>query len=463
MEEQSNLLEDIPEFSATADRVHDAICRVQIGDDRVELFGRRFARAITAYEAGGSSRSGPLDSFLLYGTVFSPIPLMVEVAAETWLGRTWDRSPSFLHIDCSSYQAPVPGILAPLIGPLPTPGQVPLLAQIDRPHFLARRPSDLEIFQAWLEGWNDRLIKKSSQYGVHFPQMQQFFSDRANEQYNMLLRDEKKKNGPFGSVVFFDGVNRASPFLRDVILQIVSTGQLALATGARVDFSNAIIMLSIYDDDGLFRGDDIGFAQGRSNGEKSDENTYRTLRKKLYDELTVRPFVQSVAENLIIVPERTRESQKRRTIDEFKRVQEQFGAFDIILDFSDKFQEAFMDDTKENVSRKGGAAEEVYTEERIKSGIRRHVLNPLHRLLLAGKVQHGASLQFTPKSSETSELIVELQEIKSGKGELLTPDELRDQREQRLGERLDDFDGWPEWLKKLNERVGAEGVRILSL
>ncbi|MFQ5408416.1 MAG: ATP-dependent Clp protease ATP-binding subunit, partial [Anaerolineales bacterium] len=87
------------------------------------------------------------------------------------------------------------------------------------------------------------------------------------------------------SVVVFDEVEKAHPETHNMLLQIMEEGHLSDAKGKKVNFQNAIVvMTSNVGADVIKRQTSLGF-QGRVDQNKEAEQAYDEMRKKLTEEL----------------------------------------------------------------------------------------------------------------------------------------------------------------------------------
>lgn len=87
------------------------------------------------------------------------------------------------------------------------------------------------------------------------------------------------------SIVVFDEIEKAHPDVFNVLLQIMEEGQLSDAKGQKVDFRNAIIiMTSNVGADTIRRGPNLGFAFQRDEMTSVDED-YAEMRKVLMEQL----------------------------------------------------------------------------------------------------------------------------------------------------------------------------------
>ena len=87
------------------------------------------------------------------------------------------------------------------------------------------------------------------------------------------------------SIVVFDEIEKAHPEAFNILLQIMEEGHLSDAKGQKVNFRNAIIiMTSNVGADTIKRGPNLGFAFQRDDA-ATKESEYKEMRKKLMDEL----------------------------------------------------------------------------------------------------------------------------------------------------------------------------------
>jgi ATP-dependent Clp protease ATP-binding subunit ClpC len=87
------------------------------------------------------------------------------------------------------------------------------------------------------------------------------------------------------SIVVFDEVEKAHPEAHNMLLQIMEEGHLSDARGRKVDFRNAIIvMTSNVGADMIMRQGSLGF-QLKVEEEVEEKLAYRDMRKKLTESL----------------------------------------------------------------------------------------------------------------------------------------------------------------------------------
>jgi ATP-dependent Clp protease ATP-binding subunit ClpC len=190
---------------------------------------------------------------------------------------------------------------------------------------------------------------------------------------------EKVRRKPY-SVVLLDEIEKAHPDVFNMLLQVLDSGHLTDSLGRKVDFKNAIIiMTSNLGTRQIGEGKNLGF----HSAEVDDEHT--TMEKKVMSELkkTFNPeFLNRVDEVVVF------RSLDRNAIMEI---------IDILLrDLKKRLAERDMDLTmtqqaKEFIADEGYSP--VYGARPLKRAIQRTIENPLAEELLEGKFSEGALIQ----------------------------------------------------------------------
>lgn len=190
---------------------------------------------------------------------------------------------------------------------------------------------------------------------------------------------EKVRRKPY-SVVLLDEIEKAHPDVFNMLLQVLDSGHLTDSLGRKVDFKNAIIiMTSNLGTRQIGEGKNLGF----HSAEVEDEHT--TMEKKVMSELkkTFNPeFLNRVDEVVVF------RSLDRNAIMEI---------VDILLrDLKKRLAERDMDLTmtqqaKEFIADEGYSP--VYGARPLKRAIQRNIENPLAEELLEGKFSDGALIQ----------------------------------------------------------------------
>jgi ATP-dependent Clp protease ATP-binding subunit ClpC len=135
------------------------------------------------------------------------------------------------------------------------------------------------------------------------------------------------------SIVVFDEIEKAHPEAHNMLLQIMEEGHLSDARGHKVDFRNAIIvMTSNIGADMIKRQAGLGFSIKRD--EDTDERlAYDDMRKKLMESLrrVFRPEFVNRLDSIIVFHSLTRDNIKQIVDLEIKKVAERLEDHEIVL------------------------------------------------------------------------------------------------------------------------------------
>ncbi len=124
------------------------------------------------------------------------------------------------------------------------------------------------------------------------------------------------------SIVVFDEIEKAHPEAHNMLLQIMEEGHLSDAKGHKVDFRNAIIiMTSNIGADMIKRQTSLGFQLGRDE-EREEKLAYEEMRKKLLDSLkrVFRPEFINRLDSVIVFRSLNREDIRRIVSIELDKV-----------------------------------------------------------------------------------------------------------------------------------------------
>jgi ATP-dependent Clp protease ATP-binding subunit ClpC len=124
------------------------------------------------------------------------------------------------------------------------------------------------------------------------------------------------------SVVVFDEIEKAHPDVFNMLLQIMEEGHLADARGRKVDFRNAIVvMTSNIGADMIKRNTTLGFAIQRDEA-KSAQEAYEKMKEKLLAELkrTFRPEFLNRLDGVMVFTALSKDEIKRIVDLELKKV-----------------------------------------------------------------------------------------------------------------------------------------------
>lgn len=135
------------------------------------------------------------------------------------------------------------------------------------------------------------------------------------------------------SIVVFDEIEKAHPEAHNMLLQIMEEGHLSDAKGRKVDFRNAIIiMTSNVGADMIKRQTSLGFGLP-VDASLEEQSSYDEMRKKLMDALrrVFRPEFINRLDNVIVFRALTKEHIKRIVTLEIDKVAERLVDHEIVL------------------------------------------------------------------------------------------------------------------------------------
>ncbi len=135
------------------------------------------------------------------------------------------------------------------------------------------------------------------------------------------------------SIVVFDEIEKAHPEAHNMLLQIMEEGHLSDAKGHKVDFRNAIIiMTSNIGADMIKRQTSLGFSLARDEA-REEEMAYDEMRKKLLDSLkrVFRPEFINRLDSVIVFRSLNREHIRRIVTLELNKVAERLKESQITL------------------------------------------------------------------------------------------------------------------------------------
>lgn len=181
------------------------------------------------------------------------------------------------------------------------------------------------------------------------------------------------------SIVVFDEVEKAHPEAHNMLLQIMEEGHLADARGRKVDFRNAIIiMTSNVGADVIMRKTDIGFNL-KVDETMEEEMEYRDMRKKLTDALkrVFRPeFINRV--DSIIIFRALRKDDLRAIVNlELDKVSARLEEHEIVLKPTKKALDLLAD----------LGYDREYGARPLKRVIQQKIEDPLSDKMLAGEFE----------------------------------------------------------------------------
>ncbi len=206
------------------------------------------------------------------------------------------------------------------------------------------------------------------------------------------------------SVVCFDEVEKAHPEAFNMLLQIMEDGHLADAKGHKVDFRNAIIILTS-NIGAKFLGRDVslGFNVARDEAQ-SAEDSYQRMRDKILGELkrTFRPEFVNRLDAMVVFHRLTREDIRMIVDLNLERVEERVSEHNVTLEFTDEAKELLAD----------RGYDPQFGARPLRRVIQQMVEDPLSEVLLQSELpenpvirieREGDELTLTPQQPEKEE------------------------------------------------------------
>ena len=140
------------------------------------------------------------------------------------------------------------------------------------------------------------------------------------------------------SIVVFDEIEKAHPEAFNILLQIMEEGQLSDAKGVKVDFRNAIvIMTSNVGAETIKQGPNLGFAFQRDQAVEEKE-AYGDMRKTLTDELKrmFRPEFINRVDSIIVFRQLAKEDIRAIVDIILGEVNDRLREHDLVIDATDE-------------------------------------------------------------------------------------------------------------------------------
>ena len=147
------------------------------------------------------------------------------------------------------------------------------------------------------------------------------------------------------SVICFDEIEKAHPEAFNMLLQIMEEGKLADAKGRKVDFRNAIIiMTSNIGGAVITREANLGFASARQ--EEGSDADYREMKSKLMKELRklFRPEFLNRVDEVVVFHDLKREDIEQIVEIQVRRLNERLAEHEITLDITKAARELLVNE-----------------------------------------------------------------------------------------------------------------------
>ena len=199
------------------------------------------------------------------------------------------------------------------------------------------------------------------------------------------------------SIVVFDEVEKAHPEVHNMLLQIMEEGHLSDAKGRKVDFRNAIIvMTSNIGADMIKRQSSLGFAVKRDEN-MEERLSYEDMRKKLSESLkrAFRPEFINRLDAVIIFRSLNKEDIQKIVSLELDKVAERLKEHNLVLTATPAALAALAD--------QGYDAE--FGARPLRRVIQQRVEDPLSDRVLGGEFQNGDTVMVSLNSE--GEIVLE--------------------------------------------------------
>lgn len=204
------------------------------------------------------------------------------------------------------------------------------------------------------------------------------------------------------SIIVFDEIEKAHPEVHNMLLQIMEEGHLSDAKGRKVDFRNAIIvMTSNIGADMIKNQTSLGFAMKRD--EATEEKLgYDDMRKKLNESLkrAFRPEFINRMDSVVIFRALNKEDIQKIVSLELAKVSERINEQNLVITAS---EEALA-----SLATQGYDAE--FGARPLRRIIQQKVEDPLSDRLLAGEFVNGDSIDV--EVNDDGEIILNKSEVK---------------------------------------------------
>ena len=193
-------------------------------------------------------------------------------------------------------------------------------------------------------------------------------------------------------VILLDEIEKAHPDVFNILLQVFDDGHLTDAKGRRVDFRNAIIvMTSNIGAETIRKGSSIGFAT-RADESKQREQNYEAMKEKLLAELkkTFRPEFLNRIDAVVVFHALSKEHIRKIVDLMLANVSKQLEEKGIKLEVTEA--------AKDFLGEKG--YDEVFGARPLRRVIQDRVEDKLSEELLRGKFQYGDTVVVDVEDNE---------------------------------------------------------------
>ncbi len=187
---------------------------------------------------------------------------------------------------------------------------------------------------------------------------------------------ERIRRRPY-SVVLLDEIEKAHGEVFNMLLQIMEDGRLTDSFGRRVDFCNAVLIMT-----SNIGADVIRSSAGLGFRKQSEEMDYQTMKKQLMEEVEkhFRPEFLNRLDDTIVFRSLTRDDLRQIVELELNKVRERLRVKDLEMRITDQAVELLIE---QGYNPEFGARP-------LRRAIERHIEDPLSEKILAGEFVEGA-------------------------------------------------------------------------
>jgi ATP-dependent Clp protease ATP-binding subunit ClpC len=196
------------------------------------------------------------------------------------------------------------------------------------------------------------------------------------------------------SVVLLDEIEKAHPDVFNILLQILEDGKLTDAQGRRVDFRNAImIMTSNIGASTISKNVSLGFSIGDDTG-----LSYEEMKDRIMGELkkVFRPELLNRIDEVIVFHKLTREEIMEIVDLLMGRLKEQMAIHDTVIELTDEAKELLVE--------KG--YDPTMGARPLRRAIQRYIEDPLADFVLGRELEPGSTILIARKNEEEVDITI---------------------------------------------------------
>jgi ATP-dependent Clp protease ATP-binding subunit ClpC len=225
------------------------------------------------------------------------------------------------------------------------------------------------------------------------------------------------------SVLLLDEIEKAHPDVFNILLQILEEGKLTDSQGRKVDFRNAIVIMTSNIGAGqIAKNQTLGFSIGDEHGLSYDEMKSRVTGelKKVF-----RPELLNRIDEIIVFHKLEKEEILTIVDLQLKRLREQMAGYEVVIELTDAAKEVLVEQ----------GFDPAMGARPLRRAIQRFIEDPLADFVLGRNLNPGATILVDRKDDLTGEEGESLVDIKIIEGEprakvTVPPDEPAEEPEE---------------------------------